>query len=903
MVVRILALLIPLTNRVCDTGPDKVSPVYSAVFGGHEDCLEMLLQHGYSPDAQMCLVFGFSSPLCMAFQKDCEFFGIVNILLKYGVQLNELHLAYCLKYEKFSVFRYFLKKGCPLAPWNHMSEFINHAIKAQTKYKEWLPSLLLAGFDPLNLLCSSWIDSVSDDTLIFTLEFTNWRRLPPAVEKKLSARVSNSSWALQQHIAAVPSLTHLCRMEIRSILKPEHLRSDNFICQLPLPRSLQNYLLYSEVLRMNEVPELAAFRKPPALRRLSKGLARSRQPARSPALAFDRGGLAGCPPVPQAFRKPPAAMVQTLSSRRHWPRELSVLLAQSATPATLSPAPCASCWPNRGRSGVMGWEVTWRSGEGDTPITPLLLPLLAAQASAGPGYLSLGRPGEQPPSKACLHLGRPWAAGGLRGLGDSGGKHAEWPDLPGGGPGRAAPAALAGPECQCQEEKAVKVNKDFICLEVLTPAPARMPPASVDSLGRQPGAAPRTSLRASRRWHFTEAQGFQLGSGIAKGGKNSVPNLISDLEPGPRNSFWPHRRDDGGKDEERHSKAAALSLLWPSASEESRSGPLGSLGRQKGGSGPERKGGSSQSKGAPAKPSGVSSQIHTVLLQHSQARHCDSDAKPGEQPSAGMLKVANQVSGMDLNPPGQTFGSPSASAMGLGAAGCRDCGFVCLIRPPAAPALRWWALGLLGARPAGSLHTLAGNHDVTSTRMRAQKLRVEGERSGLEEPLRQPWRPTLDLLSPSCRREVMKPAVSLQRPSWERVPVVKRWHTKASECGERDRHDSRPPQNPPTFPVVLSFTNVKLQFGATGMERPVELDLRERVDLADTAHKEQLNSNHENSQELALISRSKMLPGVVRNMAGVGDMVLAAGSSGGAASPDGLLQEQDCGWMVEQVSG
>nr|KAF6428939.1 ankyrin repeat and SOCS box containing 3 [Molossus molossus] len=255
----ILDLLIPLTNRVCDTGLDKVSPVYSAVFGGHEDCLEMLLQHGYSPDAQMCLVFGFSSPLCMAFQKDCEFFGIVNILLKYGVQLNELHLAYCLKYEKFSVFRYFLKKGCPLAPWDCISEFINHAIKAQTKYKEWLPSLLLAGFDPLNLLCSSWIDSVSDDILIFTLEFTNWRRLPPAVEKMLSARASHSSWALQQHVAAVPSLTHLCRLEIRSSLKPEHLRSDSFICQLPLPRSLHNYLLYAEVLRMNEVPELAVI--------------------------------------------------------------------------------------------------------------------------------------------------------------------------------------------------------------------------------------------------------------------------------------------------------------------------------------------------------------------------------------------------------------------------------------------------------------------------------------------------------------------------------------------------------------------------------------------------------------------------------------------------------------------
>ncbi|KAK1336252.1 hypothetical protein QTO34_004057 [Cnephaeus nilssonii] len=54
-----------------------------------------------------------------------------------------------------------------------------------------------------------------------------------------------------------------------------------------------------------------------------------------------------------------------------------------------------------------GQEVTWRSGEGDDPITPLLLPLLRAQALAGPGYLSLGRPwvAGQLTSEACLHLG------------------------------------------------------------------------------------------------------------------------------------------------------------------------------------------------------------------------------------------------------------------------------------------------------------------------------------------------------------------------------------------------------------------------------------------------------------------------------------------------------------------
>lgn len=59
--------------------------------------------------------------------------------------------------------------------------------------------------------------------------------------------------------AAVPSLTHLCRLEIRSSLKPQHLRSDSFICQLPLPRSLHNYLLYADVLRMNDIPDLAVI--------------------------------------------------------------------------------------------------------------------------------------------------------------------------------------------------------------------------------------------------------------------------------------------------------------------------------------------------------------------------------------------------------------------------------------------------------------------------------------------------------------------------------------------------------------------------------------------------------------------------------------------------------------------
>ncbi|KAK1342210.1 hypothetical protein QTO34_016968 [Cnephaeus nilssonii] len=77
-----------------------------------------------------------------------------------------------------------------------------------------------------------------------------------------------------------------------------------------------------------------------------KALCRSRQPASSTALAFDRGGAgrlsAGAPGLLKASG---AAMAQ------HPAGPISY-------PSHLSPAPCASCWPNRGRSGVM------RAGKG-----------------------------------------------------------------------------------------------------------------------------------------------------------------------------------------------------------------------------------------------------------------------------------------------------------------------------------------------------------------------------------------------------------------------------------------------------------------------------------------------------------------------------------------------------------
>ncbi|XP_033000964.1 ankyrin repeat and SOCS box protein 3 isoform X2 [Lacerta agilis] len=248
----ILRLLVPVTDRLCGSAEGKVSPVYSAVLGGHEDCLELLLKEGYSPDAQACPVFGCRSPMPLAFQKGS---GLILILLKYGITLSEADLGLCLHDGRFSLFQHFLKRGCKLPHREHQAEFTKNAILAGDRYKEWLPSLLLAGFNPVHLLNESWVSSVSSDTLNFLLEFTNWKRLPWDVEQILSDHKETSTWVTRSHFEHIPSLSHLCRLEIRSLLTSDRLRSDQFIRQLPLPTCLQDALLYSDVLRSYAISE------------------------------------------------------------------------------------------------------------------------------------------------------------------------------------------------------------------------------------------------------------------------------------------------------------------------------------------------------------------------------------------------------------------------------------------------------------------------------------------------------------------------------------------------------------------------------------------------------------------------------------------------------------------------
>ncbi|XP_032912134.1 ankyrin repeat and SOCS box protein 3 isoform X2 [Catharus ustulatus] len=241
---KILELLIPVTERVCDRGEGKVSPVYSALYGGHGECLEMLLRQGFSPDAQECLDF------------DCRYYQFIDVLLKYGITLRGINLAHCLCHKKFAVFRRFLRLGCSLPSGEELKDFIHYSSTVHKEYKEWLPCLLLAGFNPVNFMCKFWIFSMSEDVLNFILEFVNWSRLPPIVEQHFSQYKEKFTWNSKSRFASLPPLSHLCRLRIRSLLGSERLRSERAVRELPLPACLQDYLLYLDVLRASSVPPL-----------------------------------------------------------------------------------------------------------------------------------------------------------------------------------------------------------------------------------------------------------------------------------------------------------------------------------------------------------------------------------------------------------------------------------------------------------------------------------------------------------------------------------------------------------------------------------------------------------------------------------------------------------------------
>ncbi|XP_048391672.1 ankyrin repeat and SOCS box protein 3 isoform X3 [Stegostoma tigrinum] len=236
---------------------DKATPLFIAAQEGHVECVELLLSNG--ADANLyCSEDDWQLPIHAAAQMGkVKFFAIVYILLQAGAIVTGLHYCYCLQYQCFHLLQFLLAKGYPLPLGSHLADVVKYGLLSEHQYKQWLPHLLLAGLNPVDLLSETWLNTASDNMLNFTLEFTNWKRLPTVVEQILYCRRANSTWVHQKYFDDIPSLTHLCRLKIRSTLKSEFLRSDKFICQLPLPVCLHDFLLYKEVLKLYGVPEIS----------------------------------------------------------------------------------------------------------------------------------------------------------------------------------------------------------------------------------------------------------------------------------------------------------------------------------------------------------------------------------------------------------------------------------------------------------------------------------------------------------------------------------------------------------------------------------------------------------------------------------------------------------------------
>ncbi|XP_056626543.1 ankyrin repeat and SOCS box protein 3 [Triplophysa dalaica] len=247
----ILKKLIPLTNRVCDRGEEKVSPVYMAVLFMHPDILRALLKEGYSPDAQRC-PFDYSCPLDMALQCYCRRYDMnqgreINlILLNAGAHVCMDVYTYALEGNEHEHLPLILEHaGLPQG--DRLGELAQSALSKMRTASYWLPLLLKAGMDPMLLLQDKMLKDAECRVLNFFLEFINWKTLPYTMLRITSYRRTIGMWKPRKHFDSVPSLTHLCRLAVRASVGSLALSKTSFVRQLHIPTLLQDYLQFSDV--------------------------------------------------------------------------------------------------------------------------------------------------------------------------------------------------------------------------------------------------------------------------------------------------------------------------------------------------------------------------------------------------------------------------------------------------------------------------------------------------------------------------------------------------------------------------------------------------------------------------------------------------------------------------------
>ncbi|XP_054455211.1 ankyrin repeat and SOCS box protein 3-like isoform X1 [Anoplopoma fimbria] len=278
--IGVLRRLIAVTDRVCDRGDGMVSPLYLAIRSHQSKKVEMLLKEGYSPDAQDCThILGIRSPLSLALwcTSNEPYSESVGLLVAAGASLSEEDWMYALATDKTDLLQLILEHR-----WIPRQETLtgdgsepNHDGKTVLKLQElrellcvalnqvnfaacWLPLLLKAGLEPSLLLQPIMFEQADSEVLNYLLEFVNWSNLSPPLKHILDRRRAEKMWEPRPHLECIPCLSHICRLQVRSVLGPDLLMRTNVVQQLPVPSPLHGFLQF------RDIPEATYAHSPPS---------------------------------------------------------------------------------------------------------------------------------------------------------------------------------------------------------------------------------------------------------------------------------------------------------------------------------------------------------------------------------------------------------------------------------------------------------------------------------------------------------------------------------------------------------------------------------------------------------------------------------------------------------------
>ncbi|XP_037318788.2 ankyrin repeat and SOCS box protein 3 [Pungitius pungitius] len=276
----VLGRLIAVTDRACDRGEGLVSPLYLAVAGHQSKSVEMLLKEGFSPDAQVCShLQGVKSPLSLALSltSNQPYSESVGLLVSAGARLSEEDWIHAVATDKTDLLRLILEhrwippqdtltRDCSLQSHGGNCFLTLRELRAllcvalnQVAFAAcWLPLLLKAGLEPSLLLQPQMLQQADSEVLNYLLEFVNWSILSQPLKLILDQRRAEKTWEPRPHLDSIPLLSHLCRLQVRSVLGPDRLMRTNVVQQLPVPSPLHAFLQF------RDIPEAIYTHSPPS---------------------------------------------------------------------------------------------------------------------------------------------------------------------------------------------------------------------------------------------------------------------------------------------------------------------------------------------------------------------------------------------------------------------------------------------------------------------------------------------------------------------------------------------------------------------------------------------------------------------------------------------------------------